>query len=225
MSFGARPVLRSRPAPGPRAAVATGTAPISHGGLIHVPAAYDGTGPTPLIVTLHGAGGTAQHGLDHLLAAAEDRGALLVSPRATRSTWDAVLGGFGPDVTLIDTLLAEVFERYSVDPLQVAVSGFSDGASYALSLGLANGDLFTSVLAFSPGFIAPARTHGSPAVFVTHGIADDVLPIDRCSRRVVPALRRAGYRVEYREFDGPHTVPPDLARAGVAWALDGPSHR
>jgi phospholipase/carboxylesterase len=225
VSFGARPVLRSRPASGPRTAVEAGTAPIGHGGLVHVPAAYDETRPTPLIVTLHGAGGTAQHGLDHLLAVAEDRGALLVSPRATRSTWDAVLGGFGPDVTLIDTLLAQVFERYSVDPMQVAVSGFSDGASYALSLGLANGDLFTSVLAFSPGFIAPARPRGSPAVFVTHGIADAVLPIDRCSRRIVPALRRAGYRVEYREFVGPHTVPPHLARAGVDWALGGPAHR
>jgi phospholipase/carboxylesterase len=62
-------------------------------------------------------------------------------------------------------------------------------------------------------------------VFVAHGIADAVLPIGRCSRRIVPALRRAGYRVEYREFDGPHTVPPHIARAGVDWALDGRSHR
>jgi predicted esterase len=34
----------------------------------------------------------------------------------------------------------------------LAVSGFSDGASYALSIGPANGDLFTHVMAFSPGF-------------------------------------------------------------------------
>ncbi len=31
--------------------------------------------------------------------------------------------------------------------------GFSDGASYALSLGVPNGDLFTHIVAFSPGFM------------------------------------------------------------------------
>jgi phospholipase/carboxylesterase len=35
----------------------------------------------------------------------------------------------------------------------VALGGFSDGASYALSLDLTNGDLFASLIAFSPGFI------------------------------------------------------------------------
>jgi predicted esterase len=40
--------------------------------------------------------------------------------------------------------------------------GFSDGASYALSLGLANGDLFTHVLGFSPGFMRVPRHVGRP---------------------------------------------------------------
>jgi phospholipase/carboxylesterase len=30
-------------------------------------------------------------------------------------------------------------------------------------------------------------------------------------------LRRAGYDVRYREFDGPHTVPADVAREAVDW--------
>jgi hypothetical protein len=30
-------------------------------------------------------------------------------------------------------------------------------------------------------------------------------------------LERAGYAVQYREFDGPHTVPPAIAREAVAW--------
>jgi poly(3-hydroxybutyrate) depolymerase len=48
----------------------------------------------------------------------------------------------------------------TVDPQRICVSGFSDGASYALSLGLANGDLFTHVAAFSPGFMRPPCTQG-----------------------------------------------------------------
>jgi predicted esterase len=39
-------------------------------------------------------------------------------------------------------------------------------------------------------------------VFVSHGTADAILPIDACSRSFVPVLRQAGYDVEYHEFDG-----------------------
>jgi predicted esterase len=98
----------------------------------------------------------------------------------------------------------------------VAVAGFSDGASYALSIGLASGDLFAHVLAWSPGFLAPSDAVGRPRVFVSHGIHDRVLPIDRCSRRLVPVLRADGYDVHYQEFDGGHSVPPDV----LAGSLD-----
>jgi nucleoid-associated protein YgaU len=74
-------------------------------------------------------------------------------------------------------------------------------------------------MAFSPGFVAPAPPQGHPRLFVSHGTADTVLPIDQCSRRIVPRLERADYQVTYREFDGPHTVPPEIARAAAAWFL------
>ena len=73
-----------------------------------------------------------------------------------------------------------MFARFTVGT--VTVCGFSDGASYALSIGLANGDLFGHVLAWSPGFVAPPEFVGRPRVFVSHGTDDRVLPIDRCSR-------------------------------------------
>jgi predicted esterase len=105
-------------------------------------------------------------------------------------------------------VLAWTFSSYAIDPARVAIGGFSDGASYALSLGFTDGDLFPHVLAFSPGFAAPARRVGSPRIFVSHGTRDAVLPIDRCSRRIVPTLQRTGYDVAYRKFDGGHAVPP-----------------
>ena len=105
----------------------------------------------------------------------------------------------------------------AVDPARIGIGGFSDGASYALSLGVANGDLFTHVLAFSPGFIARAGQRGKPRVFISHGTKDEVLPIDRTSRSIVPDLERRGYDVTYREFNGPHTVPADLAREAFGW--------
>jgi predicted esterase len=96
------------------------------------------------------------------------------------------------------------------------VSGFSDGASYALSLGIFNGDLLDSVLTSSPGFAAPLIQHGSPRMFLSHGTQDRVLPIERCRRRVVPQLRRAGYEITYVEFNGAHTVPAGVVEQAAA---------
>jgi predicted esterase len=105
----------------------------------------------------------------------------------------------------------------AVDARRLAITGFSDGASYALSLGLTNGDLFTRVIAFSPGFMTPAQRRGKPSLFVSHGTRDGVLPIERSSRRIVPQLERAGYEVRYREFEGGHVVPPGIGREAAEW--------
>ncbi|WP_232797193.1 alpha/beta hydrolase [Blastococcus atacamensis] len=174
--------------------------------------------PAPLVLVLHGAGGDAAAGLALLQPLADERGLLLVAPASRGATWDAIRGSYGPDVTVIDRALARVFSGFAVDAGRVAAAGFSDGASYALGLGLANGDLFRRIVAFSPGFVPPgASPQGDPLVFVSHGDGDDVLPIDRTSRRIVPELRDDGYDVTYREFSGPHTVPADITREAVDW--------
>ncbi|MGY1731126.1 alpha/beta hydrolase [Geodermatophilus sp. SYSU D01045] len=146
---------------------------------------------------------------------------MLLAPASRGSTWDAVQRGHGPDVAGIDRALTAVLARVPVDPARVAVAGFSDGASYALGLGLANGGLFRRVVAFSPGFVPPATRSGRPAVFVSHGTGDDVLPVERTSREIVPALRDDGYDVTYREFGGGHVVPPEVAREAVDWLGGG----
>jgi len=191
--------------------------------LLYVPAGYRADRPAPFAVTFHGAGGSAEDGLWPLRDLADDAGLVLLAPPSRASTWDVIRGGFGPDVAFVDRALAAAFARCAVDPARLAAGGFSDGASYALSLGLANGDLFTHVLAFAPGFMAPGHAAGRPRCYVAHGTRDAVLPIAACSRRLVPALERGGYDVTYREFDGPHTVPPDVAREALAWfaAADG----
>ena len=101
-----------------------------------------------------------------------------------------------------------------------ALAGFSDGGSYALSLGVANGDLAEAVLAFSPGFVAAPGRFGRPRFWISHGTDDRVLPVERCGRRVSADLRDDGYDVTYREFAGGHVVTPDLVTAALAWWLD-----
>jgi phospholipase/carboxylesterase len=187
--------------------------------LLHVPSGIDEGAPARLILTLHGAGGDARAGLAPLAPLADAHRLLLLAPASEGSTWDALLGRWGPDVRRIDDALEDVFASYPVDPDRLAISGFSDGASYALSLGLANADLFTHILAFSPGYVVPVRPAGTPSVYISHGRADEVLPIDRTTRRIVAQLRSAGIPVEVHEFDGAHIVPPEIAEEGVRHLL------
>jgi phospholipase/carboxylesterase len=185
-------------------------------GTLYVPKSVDAARPAPLVIALHGAGGQAAHMLDPFLATADALGYLILAPDSRRQTWDVILGGYGADVAFLDQALAQTFERHAIDPARIAVAGFSDGASYALSIGIINGDLFSDILAFSPGFMAPTEEADSPRVFISHGVHDGVLPIDACSRRLAPKLRQAGYDLDYREFDGGHEVPPEMVTAAVA---------
>jgi predicted esterase len=192
--------------------------------LLFVPAGYRDDQPAPFALSLHGAGGDATSGLYPLRDFADETGLILLSPASRQHTWDVIRGGYGPDVAFIDRALTAAFTRCAIDPDRLAVVGFSDGASYALSLGITNGDLFPYVMAFSPGFMAPADQRGEPRIFISHGINDQVLAIDRTSRKIVPWLARVGYDVQYQEFDGPHTVPPEIAREALEWFL-GPDMR
>lgn len=191
-------------------------------GRLYVPAGYDAASPAPFVLMLHGSGGRAQGGLAPFAALADAAGTVLLSVDSRAPTWDVIRGDYGPDVAFIDAALRAVFDRVAVDPDRVAVEGFSDGASYALSLGMMNGGLFTHVIAFSPGFVAPRSSSGNPAFFVSHGTGDAILPV-ACSRRIVPKLEEAGYDVLYREFDGGHLVPPPIAREALDWFTASPA--
>lgn len=173
--------------------------------------------PLPLLVLLHGAGGSSNGVLRRLGSACEEAGVAVLAPDSRDQTWDAIRGSFGPDVTFVNQALKRVFDIVAVDPMRVAVGGFSDGATYALSLGLINGDLFSRVVAFSPGFVVEDTPHGTPRFFISHGTDDGILPIDRCSRLIVARLQKRGYEVTFREFHGGHEVPADIAREGTRW--------
>ena len=105
------------------------------------------------------------------------------------------------------------------------MTGFSDGASYALSLGIGNGDVFGHILAFSPGVMQPATAAGKPRIFISHGTADQTMPIDDTSRKFVPRLKALGYDVVYREFDGRHSQPADHSGATTKLEQAAPGTR
>jgi phospholipase/carboxylesterase len=167
---------------------------------------------------LHGAGGFGQDWTRLPVAEVFDNPPVIVlAPDSRDRTWDLMLGGFGQDVRFIDDALGFVFRTCNVDPERIALGGFSDGASYALSLGVTNGDLFNAVIALSPGYYKPAERHGRPRILIEHGTRDQILPIDETSREIVKTLKKQGYSVKYEEFDGGHRVSIDEARQAVRW--------
>jgi predicted esterase len=213
-------LLTRPPSPGRKTSVASGETAMGlaadRDATLHVPAPLP-AGPLPFLLFLHGATGSGGRVITRLGAEPDTDGVAVAAPDSRDMTWDAIRGDFGPDIRFLDRVLAAAFEKISVDPDRLAIGGFSDGATYALSLGLINGDLFRRVLAFSPGFVVPGPTHGRPRFFLSHGRADTILPINDASRRIVPALRGGGYDVTYKEFDGGHEMPPATVTEAMKW--------
>lgn len=185
---------------------------------LFVPPTYQENRPAPFIMMLHGAGGNSRGALRLFVRPARTTGAILFAPQAEDSTWDLMTRGFGPDVNFIDRALERLFNRYAIDPQRVAVGGFSDGASYALSLGITNGDLFRKIIALSPGFLAPVPPQGRPEIFIAHGEDDQVLPYASTSKRIVPVLRNRGFEVTFRVHPEGHVPGPRLDDAAKWYA-------
>ena len=176
-----------------------------------------GQSPLPLLVMLHGATQSSDTMFRYLGSIPEEAGVVVLAPNSRGTTWDAIRNTFADDVNDLNRALERTFARVAIDPARLALGGFSDGASYAISLGLINGDLFKSVVAFSPGFVISGEPHGKPRFFISHGTHDHILPIDRCGRRIAAELKQSGYEVSFREFDGDHQITEDVAREGLAW--------
>ncbi|WP_181306906.1 alpha/beta hydrolase [Rufibacter sp. XAAS-G3-1] len=192
----------------------------SKDGLLYVPKGYDAAKPAALAMMLHGSGGNPEQGMGLLQRYADAHNIILIAPASRKYTWDVIVSdSFGPDVIFLDQAIAQVLETYAVDSTHMALGGFSDGASYALCLGLTNGDLFTHLIAFSPGFSFSREKHGSPEVFISHGVNDGVLPIDPCGRQVNHDLQRQGLNVNYLEFDGDHEIPANISQEAIEWFL------
>ncbi len=188
------------------------------GGILHVPRQTRTATPLPLLLLLHGGGGRSDD-FSPIFPLAEEFGVVIAALDSRDNTWDAIDSPWGPDVVSVDAALDLIFHRVAIDPARVALGGVSDGGFYALSLGLANGDLFTHVIAIAPGYYRlPAPPIGRPRILVAHGSRDTVYSVTT-SLRIVPELKTAGYDTTFREFDGPHSLPVPVARDALAWLL------
>ncbi len=152
---------------------------------------------------------------------AEDRTMILLAPSAAANSWDlkAVFAGQTPkEDAPLRGAISWLQGRYSVDPGQIGVEGFSDGASMSLYMGTTHGKLFCCVMANSPGGMGKNYPKpDKPAFYITHGDADKVLPVTN-ARWIKNTLLANSYKVTYFEFPGVgHSFPTDHKVPMLDW--------
>ena len=184
----------------------------------YVPATI--TGPAPLIVVLHGAGGDARYFLDQFKHDADQRGAILLSVHSSGRTWaQRKPKDDEADVANIKAAIAELTAKAPIDEGRTTVMGFSDGASYALSIGMAYPGLFRTIVAFSPGYaFAPSNIDTEQRIFIAHSRRDPILPAANV-RDMIEGLEGAGYSPVVHWFNGGHEIDPQLKNAALDFAL------
>jgi phospholipase/carboxylesterase len=208
-----------------------GLSTISNGvtlGHLLLPESIVPTRKYPLVTIFHGAGRQ-----DELLARAygdepASRNAVFFIPRSTSMTWDLLAGDDRPDLDFLEHAYAEIYRRVPVDHARQALIGYSDGASYALAVGLSNPRLFAAVMGWAAGFVvfdtaAIAPTDPRPRILLEHGSHDPVFPFEQVALRNCAILRRLGYQVELRVDEGGiHWPAPTFQPAALDWFFGGP---
>ena len=190
---------------------------------VYVPRDYDPGRKWPVILFLHGSGergsnGTAQtqEGLGTALRLWPERWpAICVFPQAPEETvWHGRQG------RLAMATLAEAEAEFSTDPDRVYLTGISMGGNGTWYLGYHHPERFAALVPIC-GFLeissrsypmfTPPETDDPFAevashikdlpIWVVHGDADSVVPVQQ-SRRMVAALNNAGAEVRYFEVPG-----------------------
>ena len=139
-----------------------------------VPAAYDPGTPAPLVLVLHGAGGTAEimSAYTAMPVRAAARGVITVTPDAVAGNWE--LGPVGPDDEFLTALLDDIGAHYCVDLDRVHIAGLSLGAWKAAVTACAHPDRIASIALVTvevrPGDCGPM------SVVAFHGTGDHVVP-------------------------------------------------
>ena len=152
---------------------------------LYVPSDLDGE--APLVVALHGRGGTGPGmavltGFDAL---ADEHGFIVAYPSGLQQQWNYVEGIAGyelqvSDIAFLRALVAEIASRHEVDDRRVYVAGFSNGGFMAQRLACAANDVFAAFASVGAagygGQPGVCESPGPVSLLFIHGSADAVVP-------------------------------------------------
>jgi len=187
-----------------------------------IPAQAAAAGPVPLIVLLHGRGGSGQRPMAAWHDLARDHGIALVAPKSLNEGW-AILEGDGPDFfqALIETIKTDA----AIDGRRVYLFGHSSGGHQALALGPLESEYFAAV-AVHAGALRPSerlflqQARRKIPIAMWHGKADDIVPI-QMGRDARDLLKSFGFPVTLNEITShTHDYYSRAGRInGEAWAF------
>ncbi|KSW19118.1 PHB depolymerase family esterase [Cellulomonas sp. B6] len=221
---------------GTPAGLTTGEHALVSGGVertyrLDVPAGYDPDEPHRLVLAFHWWTGTSQDVVDRLfygLQPLADGSTVFVAPQGVDDAW---ADADGSDVTFVDDVLREVEAALCVDPTQRFAVGFSYGGSMSHALACARADVFRAVAVLNGAEISGCEGGTEPIAYLgSHGVVDDVLPIERGRALRDRALRTN--RCEPQEApepapgSGEHTVTRYTCAEGypVVWIASDSGH-
>ncbi|GLC88615.1 alpha/beta hydrolase [Lysinibacillus piscis] len=127
-----------------------------------------------------------------------------------RDVFDVVL-------TALKRFILEAVEEYQIDPNQVYVLGFSQGAVLAQSLAFIMGSFLTGVVALSgytPKFVTTdyaIRSVEHLQIFISHGDYDYVIP-SQWGEESKELFEQFGATVTFKQYADGHGVTPDNLR-------------
>jgi predicted peptidase len=175
--------------------------------VVFVPCSYDGTKPFPAILFLHGAGARgsdSRRHLQHGLAKAirhnnEDFPFIVVFPKAGEGeSWTAESAGGKRAIAILN----QVQRDYRIDTDRVSLTGLSMGGEGTWSLAAADPKRWAAIVPICHGGqTRSAKRLKDLPCWCFHGDADKVIPVQR-SREMIQAIKEAGGRPLYHEFNG-----------------------
>ncbi|MBI2687994.1 MAG: prolyl oligopeptidase family serine peptidase [Acidobacteria bacterium] len=173
---------------------------------LFIPANYDVKKASPLVIALHGMGGSENSIFDGyndgaLKVEAEKYGFIVACPKG-REPASMYRGAAETDVL---DVLAEVRRDYSIDPKRIYLMGHSMGAYGTWSIAMNHPDIFAALGPISGGGDPRGMTKLKDVPqYVVHGDNDRTVPVAQ-SRMMVEAGRKAGAKIEYVEVpNGSH---------------------
>jgi polyhydroxybutyrate depolymerase len=166
--------------------------------VLYVPSSYDRSRPTPLVISMHGAGlwGAAQRDISRWNELADRKGFIVVYPSGVGGNgvrvWRAEPGeGLTKDVRFISDLIDTLSVAYNIDSTRIYANGLSNGGgmSFALSCTLSNRIAAVGMVGAAQTLPWRWCTDEKPVPMIAfHGTADSAVPYNGGSSWISPGL-------------------------------------